>query len=56
MKRLVLAGAGHAHAQVLKAWAAAKLPSVDLCLVSPSTLAPYSATRRIDGVKPTPNA
>ncbi len=42
MKRLVLAGAGHAHAQVLKAWAAAKLPSVDLCLVSPSTLAPYS--------------
>ena len=42
MKRLVLAGAGHAHAQVLKAWAAAKLPGVDLCLVSPSLLAPYS--------------
>ncbi len=42
MKRLVLAGAGHAHAQVLKAWAAAKLPGVDLCLVSPGPLAPYS--------------
>ena len=42
MKRLVLAGAGHAHAQVLKTWAAAPLPGVDLCLVSPSALAPYS--------------
>ena len=42
MTRLVLAGAGHAHAQVLKAWAAAPLAGVDLCLVSPSPLAPYS--------------
>jgi len=42
MKRLVLAGAGHAHAQVLKAWAAAPVPGIDLCLVSPSPLAPYS--------------
>ena len=42
MKRLVLVGAGHAHAQVLKDWAAAPLPGVDVCLVSPTALAPYS--------------
>ena len=40
MKRLVLVGAGHAHAQVLKDWAAAPLPGVDVCLVSPTALAP----------------
>ena len=42
MKRLVLVGAGHANAQVLKDWAAAPLPGVDLCVVSPTALAPYS--------------
>ena len=42
MKRLVLVGAGHAHAQVLKDWAAAPLPGVEMCVVSPTALAPYS--------------
>ncbi len=42
MKRLVLVGAGHAHVQVLRAWAAAPLPGVELVLVSPQALAPYS--------------
>ena len=43
MKRqLVLVGAGHAHAQVLKDWAAAPVPGVALTVVSPSTMAPYS--------------
>jgi pyridine nucleotide-disulfide oxidoreductase family protein len=42
MKRLVLAGAGHAHAQVLLDWARAPLPGVELVLVSPQALAPYS--------------
>lgn len=42
MKRLVLAGAGHAHAQVLLAWRDAPLPGVQLVLVSPQALAPYS--------------
>ena len=42
MKRLVLAGAGHAHAQVLMDWARAPLPGVELVLVSPQALAPYS--------------
>lgn len=42
MKRLVLAGAGHAHAQVLLDWARAPLPGVDLVVVSPQPLAPYS--------------
>ncbi len=42
MKRLVLAGAGHAHALLLKAWAAAPPPGVELVLVSPQALAPYS--------------
>ncbi len=42
MKRLVLAGAGHAHAQVLLDWARAPLPGIDLVLVSPQPLAPYS--------------
>ncbi len=42
MKRLVLVGAGHAHAQVLKDWIASPLRDVDLVLVSPSALAPYS--------------
>ena len=42
MKRLLLIGAGHAHAQVLKDWIAAPLPGTELVLVSPSTRAPYS--------------
>ncbi|MCE2659400.1 MAG: FAD-dependent oxidoreductase [Rubrivivax sp.] len=42
MKQLVLAGAGHAHAQVLLAWAKAPLPGVNLTVVSPHALAPYS--------------
>jgi pyridine nucleotide-disulfide oxidoreductase family protein len=42
MKRLVLVGAGHAHAQVLLDWARAPLPGVELVLVSPLALAPYS--------------
>jgi pyridine nucleotide-disulfide oxidoreductase family protein len=42
MRRLLLAGAGHAHAQVLRDWARAPLPGVELVLVSPHALAPYS--------------
>ena len=42
MKRLVLAGAGHAHALLLKAWERAPPPGVELLLVSPNALAPYS--------------
>jgi pyridine nucleotide-disulfide oxidoreductase family protein len=42
MKRLVLVGAGHAHAQVLLEWARAPLPGVALVVVSPYALAPYS--------------
>jgi pyridine nucleotide-disulfide oxidoreductase family protein len=42
MKRLVLVGAGHAHAQVLLDFTRAPLPGVELCVVSPGALAPYS--------------
>lgn len=42
MTRLLLVGAGHAHAQVLRSWAQQPVPGVDLLLVSPSALAPYS--------------
>lgn len=35
-QRLVLVGAGHAHAQVLKAWAQTPRPEVDLVVVSPT--------------------
>ena len=42
MQRLLLIGAGHAHAQVLRDWIDAPVPGVDLVLVSPSSLAPYS--------------
>ena len=41
-QRLVLAGAGHAHAQVLQAWRDAPLPGTELVVVSPHALAPYS--------------
>ena len=42
MKRLVLVGAGHAHAQVLLAWAAAPPAGCELVLVSPQAQAAYS--------------
>jgi pyridine nucleotide-disulfide oxidoreductase family protein len=42
MRRLVLAGAGHAHAQVLLDWLQAPVPGVELVVVSPQALAPYS--------------
>ena len=42
MKQLLLLGAGHAHAQVLRAWAAAPVPGCEVLIVSPSALAPYS--------------
>jgi pyridine nucleotide-disulfide oxidoreductase family protein len=41
-QRLVLVGAGHAHAEVLRRFALQPQPSLDLVLVSPVTLAPYS--------------
>lgn len=42
MKRLLLIGAGHAHARVLKDWIAAPVPDTELVVVSPSAQAPYS--------------
>jgi pyridine nucleotide-disulfide oxidoreductase family protein len=42
MKQLVLAGAGHAHALVLRDFARSPLPGVEITVVSPHALAPYS--------------
>ncbi|WP_291065399.1 FAD-dependent oxidoreductase [Hydrogenophaga sp.] len=42
MRRLLLIGAGHAHAQVLLDWAHRPVPGAELCVVSPHALAPYS--------------
>ena len=42
MKRLVLVGAGHAHARVLLEFSRRPLADVALTLVSPASLAPYS--------------
>jgi pyridine nucleotide-disulfide oxidoreductase family protein len=42
MKRLVLVGAGHAHAHVLREWSREPLPGIELVVVSPHALAPYS--------------
>lgn len=42
MKTLLLVGAGHAHAQVLADWVRTPLPDVQLTVVSPHALAPYS--------------
>ena len=42
MQRVILAGAGHAHAHVLEAWRKKPLPGVELVVVSPHALAPYS--------------
>ena len=40
--RLLLIGAGHAHAQVLRDWAAAPVAGVEVVLVTPAALSPYS--------------
>jgi pyridine nucleotide-disulfide oxidoreductase family protein len=42
MKRLLLIGAGHAHAQVLLDLAQSPIPGVEVAVVSPHRLAPYS--------------
>ena len=42
MKRLLLNGGGHAHLFVLEAFARAPLPGVEIVLISPHQLAPYS--------------
>lgn len=42
MRHLLLVGAGHAHAQVLRAWRRDPMPGVALTLVSPEAFAPYS--------------
>lgn len=42
MKRLVLLGGGHAHLFVLEAFAKAPLTGVELVLINPARLAPYS--------------
>lgn len=42
MRRLILVGAGHAHALVLNAWCRASCPDIELVLVAPSMQAPYS--------------
>lgn len=42
MKRLVLAGAGHAHALVLRELARQPMPGVEVVVVSPEPMAPYS--------------
>ena len=42
MKRLLLIGAGHAHAQVLLDQAQSPIPGVEVTVVSPHSLAPYS--------------
>lgn len=42
MKSLLLLGAGHAHAQVLREWARRPLPDVNITVISPSPMAPYS--------------
>lgn len=42
MKRLVLVGAGHAHAHVLLDFAQRPVPGLEILLVAPVALAPYS--------------
>lgn len=42
MKRLVLAGAGHAHALVLRTLVRQPTPGVEVVVISPEPLAPYS--------------
>jgi pyridine nucleotide-disulfide oxidoreductase family protein len=42
LRRLVLAGAGHSHALVLRSFALAPMAGVEITVVSPQALAPYS--------------
>ena len=42
MRRLLLIGAGHASAELLRRWAATSAPDVEVSLVSPDLMAPYS--------------
>jgi selenide, water dikinase len=42
VKRLVLVGGGHAHVEVLRRFGRAPLPGLELALVSPHRLTPYS--------------
>ncbi len=42
MKRLILIGGGHSHVEVLRRFAAAPLPDVQMVLVSPHPDTPYS--------------
>lgn len=42
MKKLLLIGAGHTNAQVLRAWVDEPQPGVEVVVVAPSTQAPYS--------------
>jgi len=42
MKRLLLVGAGHSHASVLKEFARHPLPNVEITLISPEAETPYS--------------
>lgn len=39
---LIMLGAGHAHLQVIKQWAASDLPEVDITLISPHPVQTYS--------------
>lgn len=41
-KRLVLVGGGHSHALFLKRWAMRPVPGVEVILVSPHSMTPYS--------------
>ena len=41
-RRLVLVGAGHAHAQVLQSFAQHPISDIDIVVISPTTQAPYS--------------
>jgi selenide, water dikinase len=42
MRRLILIGGGHSHVEVLRRFAAAPLPDVELILISPHPDTPYS--------------
>ncbi len=42
MKRLLLVGAGHAHAQVLKDWIGRSVAGCEVTIVSPHAMTPYS--------------
>lgn len=42
MQKIILAGGGHAHVQILQAWRTSPVPNTELTLISPHALAPYS--------------